>query len=156
MLKPLTLQCSCSKEFYKLTGIQIHFTIPVIESFILQLQARGPEILPKKSSSNIFSGEFYSFLEKCFSRSLLGVCFWFSQLFRWSVSDSYLGPQKSKFFFTKNYTITKVSTIHVFVYKFLSINDYCEISFAGILLFWNGKLNSFNNIQKIKKIKNIK
>ena len=42
----------------------------------------------------MFPREFYSFLEKCFSRALLGDYFWFSQLFRWSVSESYLGPQK--------------------------------------------------------------
>ena len=48
---------------------QIDRKIPVIESFILTLQAKRPTILLKKTSSNMFSRKFDEVFQKIFSQS---------------------------------------------------------------------------------------
>ena len=50
--------------------------------------------------------------------------------------------------------MTKILTIQIFVYKLLSLNDYCNFLLkllAAIILFSIKKLDSFDNIPKIVK-----
>ena len=49
--------------------------------------------------------------------------------------------------------MTKVSTNQTFAYKFFLTNDYCEISFAGIILFLKQKTEQLKQYSKDKKDK---
>ena len=62
----------------------------------------------------------------------------------------YIFHTKIIFFLHKKYTVAKISTNQIFVYKSLSINDYCEFSFDRYRTFLKWRIRHFKNKKYLK------